>query len=676
MATAPSEQDIREVGTTSPRRSRPGARTRSRPSTTRRWTSPRQDAQLQGRAVPLRRRRPRLPLARRPRPPPQRLPDRGRRAPAAARGRDADVRRRAPGRTALGAAAAAGVRHMAHRFIVGESPEAALGVLEGLWSAASPSSVDLLGEATVTAAEADRYAARCARGARDGSRAPRGAGRRGRAARARRRAGRCRARTSRVKVSALTPLLRPDAPERGQRDAAAPPARAAAPGQGPRRAPAHRHGVLRLARGDHRPRPRPARARTSSATARPPGVVLQAYLRDSPELLDRILESLARHAARHAARRPPRQGRLLGPRGRRGPPARLERARLRGQGGLRPQLRGAHPAPAGGAAARAASRSPPTTCAPSRTPSRANRALGGGDADLELQVLRGLGDDLAGRAGRQRPARPHLLPGRRPRRRAWPTSCAGCSRTRATSRFLADQAEGVAARGAAGRRHERTLPPPFANEPVLELRRAPERAAARSTRSAELDAALPLRVAGVDRRRPPRRRRPRLDRPRRPRPRRRARRRCATPGRRRRRASAAAERGRRAWARAPGGRARRGPARAPRPDARAPRARSPRWPCASARKPWARGRRRRLRGDRLPRVLRARRDRARPRARRCSRSPGERNTMRYRPRGVVARRSRPGTSRSRSRTGMIAAALATGNAVDPQARRAGARLRR
>ena len=30
------------------------------------------------------------------------------------------------GRTALGAAAAAGVRHMAHRFIVGESPRAAL----------------------------------------------------------------------------------------------------------------------------------------------------------------------------------------------------------------------------------------------------------------------------------------------------------------------------------------------------------------------------------------------------------------------------------------------------------------------------------------------------------------------------------------------------------------------
>src|SRR5436189_1849921 len=66
-----------------------------------------------------------------------------------------------PGRTALGAAAATGVRHMAHRFIVGESPRKALGVLRELWGQGAASSVDLLGEATVTEAEADRYAARC-----------------------------------------------------------------------------------------------------------------------------------------------------------------------------------------------------------------------------------------------------------------------------------------------------------------------------------------------------------------------------------------------------------------------------------------------------------------------------------------------------------------------------------
>ena len=50
----------------------------------------------------------------------------------------------------------------------------------------------------------------------------------------------------------------------------------------------------------------------------------------------------------------------------------------------------------------------------------------------------------------------------------------------------------------------------------------------------------------------------------------------------------------------------------------------------------ARGRRRRVRGDRLPRVLRARRDRARPAAAQLLQVPGERNELRYAPRGVVA----------------------------------------
>ena len=61
-------------------------------------------------------------------------------------------------RVALGAAAAAGVRHMAHRFIIGETPASALGVLRDLWNRGVASSVDLLGEATVTQPEADRYA--------------------------------------------------------------------------------------------------------------------------------------------------------------------------------------------------------------------------------------------------------------------------------------------------------------------------------------------------------------------------------------------------------------------------------------------------------------------------------------------------------------------------------------
>ncbi len=51
---------------------------------------------------------------------------------------------------------------MAHRFIVGETPQAAMGDLRELWKDGVASSVDLLGEATVTQAEAQRYAARCA----------------------------------------------------------------------------------------------------------------------------------------------------------------------------------------------------------------------------------------------------------------------------------------------------------------------------------------------------------------------------------------------------------------------------------------------------------------------------------------------------------------------------------
>src|SRR5256714_10870959 len=65
------------------------------------------------------------------------------------------------GRTALGAAAAAGVRHMAHRFIVGDTPRAAVGELRSMWRAGIAASLDLLGEATVTEQEADRYAKRC-----------------------------------------------------------------------------------------------------------------------------------------------------------------------------------------------------------------------------------------------------------------------------------------------------------------------------------------------------------------------------------------------------------------------------------------------------------------------------------------------------------------------------------
>jgi proline dehydrogenase len=193
------------------------------------------------------------------------------------------------GRRALGVAAAAGVRHMAHRFIVGEDPKAALGVLKDLWKDGVAATVDLLGEATVTQAEAQRYAERCADALDTVARAAEGwparpqleADSSGPLARA----------NLSVKVSALTPLLRPDAPERGKRDAAdrlRPLLRRAAE----RGAHLHidmesmdsRDAILELvldllAEDEFRAGP--------SA-----GLVLQGYLRDSPQTLDTILEWL------------------------------------------------------------------------------------------------------------------------------------------------------------------------------------------------------------------------------------------------------------------------------------------------------------------------------------------------------------------------------------------------
>src|SRR5689334_16681146 len=112
------------------------------------------------------------------------------------------------GRRALGAAAATGVRRMGHRFIVGATPKDAIPVLRGLWNDGVESTVDLLGEATVTQAEADRYAERCTDALEVLAQAYA------------RFEGKPQANVS-VKVSALTPLLRPDAPEIGRADAAA-----------------------------------------------------------------------------------------------------------------------------------------------------------------------------------------------------------------------------------------------------------------------------------------------------------------------------------------------------------------------------------------------------------------------------------------------------------------------
>jgi proline dehydrogenase len=197
-----------------------------------------------------------------------------------------------PGRIALGAAAAAGVRHMAHRFIVGEDPHGALPVLERLHRRGILASVDLLGEATVSAAEADVYAARCAAALDE------------LAAAHARWPGAPEANLS-VKISALTPLLRMAAPERGERDAAErlrPLLRRA------RDRGAHLHvdmesldsreAVLELVLA--------LLAEPELAHGPSAGIVLQAYLTDSSETLDRVLVW-----AREVEREPPLVVRLV-----------------------------------------------------------------------------------------------------------------------------------------------------------------------------------------------------------------------------------------------------------------------------------------------------------------------------------------------------------------------------
>ena len=191
------------------------------------------------------------------------------------------------GRTALGAAAARGVKHMAHRFIVGESPRAALGVFKDLWKDGVASSVDLLGEATVTQGEAQRYAERCDEALETLVQAM--AGWPERPGLERDRFGALPRANLSVKVSALTPLMRADAPERGQRDAAT---RLRGLLRRAHELGAHLHidmesldsrdAVLELILA--------LLAEEEFRAGPSAGVVLQAYLRDSPQTLDTIVE--------------------------------------------------------------------------------------------------------------------------------------------------------------------------------------------------------------------------------------------------------------------------------------------------------------------------------------------------------------------------------------------------
>jgi proline dehydrogenase len=297
------------------------------------------------------------------------------------------------GRTALGGAAAAGVRHMAHRFIVGESPTAALGVLRDLWKDGVASSVDLLGEATVTQPEARRYAERCTDALETIVAATRGWPDRPQLERDG--AGPLPRANLSVKVSALTPLLRPDAPERGQRDAAdrlRPLLRRA------HELGAHLHidmesmdsrdAVLELVLG--------LLGEDEFRAGPSAGLVLQAYLRDSPATLDTILAWLGRVERAH-----PLTVRLV-----KGAYWDHELVEARQHGWPTPVFehkadtdrnfealtRRLLDARAAGEPARVAIASHNL-----RSVAHAiayNRLAGGRDEDLELQVLRGLGDPL------------------------------------------------------------------------------------------------------------------------------------------------------------------------------------------------------------------------------------------------------------------------------------------
>jgi proline dehydrogenase len=308
--------------------------------------------------------------------------------PLAAAMRIADNR---AARTALGAAAAAGVRHMAHRFIVGETPAAALGVLRELWNRGVANSVDLLGEATVTQAEADRYAARCDEALVD-------------IARAQRRwperpvlegdsLGPIPRTNVSVKISALTPLLRPDAPERGRRDAAErlrPLLRHA------QELGAHIHIDMESLDSREAVLDLVLDVLSEDEFARGPsaGLVMQAYLRDSPEQVSRVLDW-----ARTSDRTPPLTVRLVKgaywdhelvqatQHGWPTPVFEIKAECDRNFEALTRRLLDAR----GFVRVAVASHN-------LRSVAHAiayNRLTGGGDDDLELQVLRGLGDQLA-----------------------------------------------------------------------------------------------------------------------------------------------------------------------------------------------------------------------------------------------------------------------------------------
>jgi RHH-type proline utilization regulon transcriptional repressor/proline dehydrogenase/delta 1-pyrroline-5-carboxylate dehydrogenase len=194
-------------------------------------------------------------------------------------------------RPLAGRVAGLAVQRMARRFIVGETPADAAGTLQALWVSGAAASVDLLGEATVTAAEADRYARRCDAALGTLATAARRWPRRERLERDAH--GPIPRVNLSVKVTALTARVRAEAPELGIEDAAH---RLRMLLRTAKRVGAHLHVdmesmdsrdlitelVLRLL------------AEPEFEDGPSAGTVLQAYLRDADEQLDRLLDGYER----------------------------------------------------------------------------------------------------------------------------------------------------------------------------------------------------------------------------------------------------------------------------------------------------------------------------------------------------------------------------------------------
>ena len=204
-------------------------------------------------------------------PPPARAA-RGRRASPATPAAPPRITGRKLATRPVAAIAGAGVKQMAQRFIVGADAKDALPTITKLWKRRRRD---------------DRRPARRGHGLRGRGRPLHAALRGRRSARSPPpRPSPARRQPLRQGLRAHAAAARPGARarDRGRPPAPAPPA-ARRPRR--RRPPARGHGVLRHARGDHRAHARPALPSPSSPTGPSAGIVLQAYLTESPEHLER-----------------------------------------------------------------------------------------------------------------------------------------------------------------------------------------------------------------------------------------------------------------------------------------------------------------------------------------------------------------------------------------------------